>query len=439
MKSLKFIALISVFTTPLAFAGTAISDQADPAADVSSEVYIELSTADILDNFPIGEGRNIPRETKVNLVTSLRTSLSKVQGGAKLRGLMMESPKVANTTSAAPHQINCAQAYNLSEDIVYTDTISSVGEQHCFVMPLSQKSKVVGQLLAADMASNFNLYLYQYDDTQGILAHVDSSENAAGIIEKAYAVLPKASYILVAELMSGAGGAFNLIGNSFSSYDNFEPNDSDITSKIPAITVGQIVTGNLDNPEDVDYFGYKLKSNETELKINVSGSAEHQVEIFNAGAWQVLPHDQLINANGSAGATYYIRTLAKPSTIPSALNNYKITTSNSFAKFADFDVWTTDRNLTDLVDYVHTEAFSNLSAGGKVVDSSGSPLVGEKMVVATVVNGEQIHKIVTTNALGKFSASFDLPKCSGDIITGTFDSNFGTPRNIWEIKYKAFS
>ncbi|MGO2130844.1 MAG: hypothetical protein ACTH4U_19105 [Pseudoalteromonas prydzensis] len=133
----------------------------------------------------------------------------------------------------------------MNENNVYSDSITTVGEQHCYIMPLAQQSKVVGQLLAADAASNFNLYLYQYDEAQGVLTHVDSSEQAAGIVEKTYAVLPAASYILVAELISGAGGDINFIGNSYSNYDSFEPNDSDIISKIPAASVGQTITGNL--------------------------------------------------------------------------------------------------------------------------------------------------------------------------------------------------
>jgi hypothetical protein len=355
------------------------------------------------------------------------------------KSLVSSSPSASetvNTLSLAPHQINCAVAYNLSENNVYSDSIATVGEQHCYIMPLAQQSKVVGQLLAADVSSDFNLYLYQYDAAQGVLTHVDSSEQTAGIIENTYAVLPQASYILVAELMSGTGGSINFIGNSYSDYDSFEPNDSDILSKIPDVTIGQTVTGNLDNPDDVDYFAFKLNSTETELKINVSGSEEHQVEFFNAGTWQVLPHDQALSANGDAGATYYMRALAKPNTTTSVLNNYQINTSNAFDTFADYDVWTTDQNLTDLVHYFHTEAYSNLSASGKVVDANGAPVFGEEMVVVTAVNGESIYEIVTTDIYGKFSASFDLPRCTGNTITEEKASNFGTPRDIWKIEYK---
>jgi hypothetical protein len=311
-----------------------------------------------------------------------------------------------------------------------------IGEQHCYVMPLAQKSKVMGQLLANDAASDFNLYLYQYDPANNILTHVDSSEKAAGNIEQTFAVLPQASYILVAELKSGAGGSFNFVGNSYSNFDAQEPNDSDIVSKIPTVNVGQTVTGNLDNPADVDYFAFKLKASETEFKLHISGSDEHQVEFLNASSWQVLPHGQQLSAKGAAGATYYLRALAKPDTTSSTLNNYQIRSSNGSVRISGYDVYTTDRNLTDLIDYVATEAFSNLSASGTVLDSSGTPVVGERIAVVTAVNGEQIHKIVETNAQGKFNAAFDLPRCNGNTITGEFDSNFGTPRDVWRIEYK---
>ena len=130
------------------------------------------------------------------------------------------------------------------------------------------------------------------------------------------------------------------------------------------------------------------------------------------------------------------RALAKPNTTTLALNNYQINTSNAFDTFADYDVWTTDQNLTDLVHYFHTEAYSHLSAGGRVADANGAPVIGEQMVVVTAVNGEKIHEVVTTNVFGKFSASFDLPRCTGNTITKRFDSNFGTPRDVWEIEYK---
>ncbi|TMM45791.1 hypothetical protein [Colwellia ponticola] len=130
------------------------------------------------------------------------------------------------------------------------------------------------------------------------------------------------------------------------------------------------------------------------------------------------------------------RALAKPNTTTSSLNNYQINTSNAFDTFANYDVWTTDQNLTDLVHYFHTEAYSNLSAGGRVADANGAPVIGEQMVVVTAVNGEKIHEVVTTNVFGKFSASFDLPRCTGNTITKRFDSNFGTPRDVWEVEYK---
>jgi hypothetical protein len=436
MKSLKFITLASALATPLAFAATSIPDQVNTSIDISSDTYIELSNVDVTANFPLDRARHIPKKSKTNFTPPFKTKLSLAKSASAAKILMSSSPEAANTLSLAPHQINCAVAYNLSENNVYSDSIATVGEQHCYIMPLAQQSKVVGQLLAADAASNFNLYLYQYDAAQGVLTHVDSSEKAAGIIENTYAVLPQASYILVAELMSGTGGDISFIGNSYSSYDSFEPNDSDILSKIPAASVGQTVTGNLDNPDDVDYFAFKLNSTETELKINVSGSVEHQIEFFNAGAWQVLPHNQALSANGDAGATYYMRALAKPNTTTSPLNNYQINTSNAFDTFADYDVWTTDQNLTDLVHYFHTEAYSNLSAGGKVVDANGVPVFGEQMAVSTIVNGEQVDKIVTTNTAGQFSVSFDLPRCTGNTITEEKASNFGTPRDIWSIKYK---
>jgi hypothetical protein len=439
MKSLKFTTLASALITPLAFAATSIPDQVNTSVDISSDTYIELSNVDITANFPLGGARHIPKKSKTKFTPPFKTKLSLAKSASAAKSLMSSSPsapEAANTLSLAPHQINCAVAYNLSENNVYSDSIATVGEQHCYIMPLAQQSKVVGQLLAADAASNFNLYLYQYDAAQGVLTHVDSSEKAAGIIENTYAVLPQASYILVAELMSGSGGSINFIGNSYSNYDAFEPNDSDILSKIPAVTVGETVTGNLDNSDDVDYFAFKLNSTETELKINVSGSEEHQIEFFNAGAWQVLPHDQALSANGDAGATYYMRALAKPNTTTSPLNNYQINTSNAFDTFADYDVWTTDQNLTDLVHYFHTEAYSNLSAGGRVVDANGAPVIGERMAVSTIVNGTQVDEIVTTNTAGQFSVSFDLPRCTGNTIPEEKASNFGTPRDIWEIEYK---
>ena len=399
------------------------------SVDLSSDAYIELSNANSTTKFPLDRARNIPQKSIINFDPP---KLSLANSAAK------ESSKTdfVNTLSLARHQINCAVAYDLSENNVYSDSIATVGEQHCYIMPLEQQSKVTGQLLAADAASNFNLYLYQYDVEQGILTHVDSSEKTAGNIEQTYAVLPQGSYILVAELMSGTGGDISFISNSYSNYDNFEPNDSDIVSKIPTVTVGQTITGNLDNPEDIDYFAFKLNSAETELKINISGSQEHQVEFFNAGVWQVLPHNQTISANGDAGATYYMRALAKPNTTTSALNNYQINTSNAFDTFADYDVWTTDQNLTDLVHYSYTEAYSNLSAGGKVIDANGAPVIGEQMAVSTIVNGTQVDEIVMTNTAGQFSVSFDLPRCTGNTITDRFDSNFGTPRDVWEVEYK---
>lgn len=438
MGSLKFITLASALLSPLTFAATSISDQANISVDIASDTYIELSNVDITGNFPLGEARHIPEKDKTKFSPPFKAKLSLVEPALAEKSLSSSpsAPKAVNTLSIAPHQINCAVAYNLSENNVYSDSITTVGEQHCYIMPLAQQSKVVGQLLAADAASNFNLYLYQYDEAQGVLTHVDSSEQAAGIVEKTYAVLPAASYILVAELISGAGGDINFIGNSYSNYDSFEPNDSDIISKIPAASVGQTITGNLDNPDDVDYFAFKLNSAETELKININGSVEHQIEFFNAGAWQVLPHNQALSVNGNAGATYYMRALAKPNTTTSALNNYQINTSNGFDTFADYDVWTTDQNLTDLVHYFHTEAYSNLSAGGKVVDANGAPVIGEQMAVSTIVNGTQVDEIVTTNISGQFSVSFDLPRCTGNTITERFDSNFGTPRDVWEIEYK---
>jgi hypothetical protein len=335
---------------------------------------------------------------------------------------------------AAPplHNINCALAYNLNENVVYTDSISTVGEQHCYVMPLNQQSKVVGQLVAADPASNFNLYLYEYDSGQGFLNVIDGGEVPAGSIEATYGVLSTPSYILVAELMSGSGGSFNFLGNSYTNYDSYEPSDSSTIDEIPAITVGQTVTANLDNPSDVDYYAYTLKSTESQLNVMISGSPEHQVEAFINSSWMVLNHDSGYTLTGSPGSTMYFRALATAGTTPSALNNYQIQTFYLISSINNINKWTTD-NLTNLVSG-GLNAHSNLGISGTVVDSSGIPVVGAAINIGVPIVDQYYTQTVLTNTVGSFSSTFDLPGCSGYSTLEKW-SNYGTPATLWRIKY----
>ncbi|MGB0893355.1 MAG: carboxypeptidase-like regulatory domain-containing protein [Parashewanella sp.] len=436
MKLLKTISVISAITLPLAVSATSLLEHIETYAEISSEVPITLSTIDNVQAVSLDNSRKIPQSSNTSLDVNIDDSGSWFNQEAQAQGYAAFSAESAVEASLAPHRINCKKAFNLKQGNVYSDSITTVGEQHCYIMPLDKKSKVVGQLLAADKASDFNLYLYQYDKAKKLLAHVDSSEKPAGVIEKTYAVLPQASFILVAELKAGAGGSFNFIGDSFDQFDTFEPNDSGIVSKIPKVNVGRQLIGNLDNPADVDYFAFKLKDNETELRLFVKGSAEHQIEFLHAGSWKILPHKQTVKVKGAAGATYFLRALAKPNTKPSALNNYQVSSSYGSIRISSYDLWTTDKNLTDLVDYVDTEAHSNLSAKGKVTDASGNPVIGEEIKVVTIINSKTARRIVKTDAQGRFNASFDLPDCQGYTKTIVKASNFGTPRNMWRITYK---
>lgn len=408
MKSLKSIALFSVLATPAAL-GITLSDLTAYSADISTNTYLEQSNVELEATFPSQPALRLPTNKKTTIKSSLGND----------RSLFQDTPA---------HQIHCSKALNLSENSVYTDSITTVGEQHCYVMPLSQKSKVVGQLLAADASSDFNLYLYEYDAAQKVLNYADGSELAAGKLESTYAITEKPSYILVAQLISGAGGNFNFIGNSYTNFDAYEPNDKTFS----LASIGKPLTGNLDNPADVDLYAYRLSGSEAELKLYVTGSPEHQFELFNNGHWQVLPKEQQISIKSSSGGTYGVRVIATPGATINPLHNYQIQTSNAVAKFDYWDVSTTDKNLTDLVDYVYTEAFSNLTVRGRMVDSNGVPVPGERMIVSTIVDYKQVNKHKTTNTQGYFTASFDLPKCKGNYL-GEFDSNFGTPRDVWNI------
>ncbi|MGB0893190.1 MAG: hypothetical protein ACPGUD_02190 [Parashewanella sp.] len=436
MKLLKTISAISAITLPLAVSATSLLEHVETYSEISSEAPITLSTIDNVQAVSLDNSRKIPQSSNTSLDVNIDDSGSWFNQEAQAQGYAAFSAESAVEASLAPHRINCKKAFNLKQGNVYSDSITTVGEQHCYIMPLDKKSKVVGQLLAADKASDFNLYLYQYDKAKKLLAHVDSSEKPAGVIEKTYAVLPQASFILVAELKAGAGGSFNFIGDSFDQFDTFEPNDSGIVSKIPKVNVGQQLIGNLDNPADVDYFAYKLKDTEDSLQLYITASKEHQIELLNGGSWVTLPHSNSVTLKGVTGATYYLRVLAKPNTTTSPLKNYQIQSSSGFEKFVEYDVWTTDKNLTDLVHYFHTEAKNNLSAGGKIVDASGRPVIGDKMIVSAIINGKQVDKFAKTDNNGKFSVSFDLPRCEDPIIEKEYPSNRGTPRNIWRIKHR---
>ncbi|WP_298774741.1 hypothetical protein [uncultured Shewanella sp.] len=75
-----------------------------------------------------------------------------------------------------------------------------------------------------------------------------------------------------------------------------------------------------------------------------------------------------------------------------------------------------------------------MSASGKAVDVNGIPVIGEQIVVFTFVNGERVTRTLTTDESGQFTAAFDLPSCRGEKVE-TLASNFGTPRDIWEVAY----
>ncbi|MBL4901820.1 MAG: hypothetical protein JKY62_04150 [Desulfocapsa sp.] len=415
MKSLKFIVLILLLATPAAFSAT-IEESADW---VDADQSAEISTANTTSTLLSGKAKKIRRPELTKSIVNAPT-------------VMTNTAPMTTMTAPPSHSINCALAYNLNEDELYSDSISTVGEQHCYIMPLNQQSKVVGQLAATDPASDFNLYLYEYDSVQGFLNVIDGGEVPAGSVEATYGVLSTPSYILVAELMVGSGGSFNFLGNSYTNYDSYEPSDSPMTDEIPAITVGQTVTANLDNPSDVDYYAYTLKSTESQLKITSSGSPEHQVEAFINSSWVVLNHDSTYSLTGSLGSTMYFRALATPGTTPSALNNYQLKTSYLVSNITDISMWTTD-NLTNLV-WEAKNAHSNLGIGGTALDSSGDPVVGGSVVISVPIVDQWQTQVVLTNTLGRFSYSFDLPGCSGNPPLEKW-SNYGSPATYWRIYY----
>jgi len=96
-------------------------------------------------------------------------------------------------------------------------------------------------------------------------------------------------------------------------------------------------------------------------------------------------------------------------------------------------MWTTD-NLTNLV-WEAKNAHSNLGIGGTALDSSGDPVVGESVVISVPIVDQYQPQVVLTNALGRFSYSFDLPGCSGMFPPLEKWSNYGTPATYWRIYY----
>ena len=415
MKSLKFIVLILLLAPPSVFSAT-IEKSADW---VEANQHLETSTVNVTSTLLSGKVQEIRRPELTKSIVNAPT-------------VMTKTAPMATRTAHPSHSINCAQAYNLNEGIVYSDSISTAGEQHCYIIPLNQQSKVVGQLAATDSASDSNLYLYEYDSVQGVLNVIDGGEVPAGLIEAAYGVLSTPSYILVAELMVGSGGSFDFLGNSYTNYDSYEPSDSSTLDEIPPITVGQTVTANFDNPSDVDFYSYTLKSTESQLKIIASGSPEHQVEAYINSSWMVLNHDSPYVLTGSLGSTMYFRALSAPGTTPSALNNYQLKTRYLVSSITDISMWTTD-NLTNLV-WEAKNAHSNLGIGGTALDSSGDPVVGESVVIEIPIVDQYHNQTVLTNALGRFSYSFDLPVCYGSSEIPKW-SNYGSPATQWRIRY----
>lgn len=266
---------------------------------------------------------------------------------------------VESTDTAATEPANSqpSGAYNISFDILYSDSISGKGVRRWYYFELTEQKKITLYMSpVADTSVDNDLVLYQLDTATGNLTEIARSQNGAACYELLSYVADAGYYFFcVAAYAGDSANSFSFLARLSDKWDSLEGDDS--LAQAPIQPINQPVKHTIDNAIDQDLSILQVSEN-GQYSINLYGvpdNCNYQLQIFDASMNQLatVANNSPLKVSIEAGA-YVLKLLSTDgsfdadaevsvlvSSVPSTVNinnpnNYFATTTSDGKHYVEF-------------------------------------------------------------------------------------------------------
>ncbi|NWE80326.1 PPC domain-containing protein [Pseudomonas yamanorum] len=317
------------------------------------------------------------------------------------------------------------------------------GQSQCFHFNVPAKAKVQIYLAGQQPGTEMALTLFQ-DDGQNNLTALITSDNPGNSDEVISGMLEAGDYYWFLEAKVADGSAFDFGAIVNTAIDAYEPNDTAETAFALPDRLNYL-TGNLDSPDDVDYFDFAaVRGQGVSLFLGDDDKGVRNqwiFEYFNGSAWVNIPGGSTATFPSRApGFVYKARVRANPAEVWDAKSEYKLTFGSS-PRLTDSDArGGTVTRIPVGVAPLATQAGRLMTWRTEWKDSTGAPLVGvtsQLKVDKRFVPGPDFNWTVfsaVTDSAGKTSGSAELGGCVGDYRAQYYDSSTGV-KYLWDTWY----
>lgn len=270
---------------------------------------------------------------------------------------------------------------------------------------------------------DYDVYLYQYDEEEGMINLIGGSEIANTAEEHFAMIVDEGIYFVLVNGYSGYDATNDYqLGLGYSdTYDAVEIDDTITTSTVVSTPFN--VTGTIDNAYDYDFIKFTLtQSGAITLSLSNDGSTDniYRMDLYNSSGTAIgyLTQGQKGRATLAAG-NYYICTRA---TTYGGDNTSTYTLTGSFATAAARVNVTSAGNA--FIDYGYGKFWridKSATVIGTAYDSAGNlvPNANIEIYVPVVVGSEIKTASGTTDSQGKFSITLNLDVAAGQYMYDT--------------------
>ena len=330
----------------------------------------------------------------------------------------------------------------LSTGVLYTLDGTTANTSLCYHFEITARSKTTLLVVAQNAATDIDLSLIRHnsDDSLTTLGQSATSGNAD---EAVLAFTEPGHYYWFMQINQSDGGPFSFGAAVNTQVDQYEPNDS-IETAIQLPDRQNKIQGNIDNPDDVDYFSFKaVRGQDTLLRLDDAASSNAWIlEIYNAG-WQEMSNNADITLhNLSANQQIYVRIRARSGLNIDAVKNYRLTFGSKVTQLGSHNVAGETNVLR--IPYaatgfsLTTQAYRQLFWSASLLDSKGHPVTGAEAELVLDKNLlDQDHAQIypaTSAANGIASGTVNLGTCYSASSVDHIDYSMGY-KNTWRSEF----